>query len=254
LTGASCLILFYTIKEFHPTRKGRKWLEVGRSYETVPFYVEDGSGKVLADPSQAEFHSAGKIEFSTQKGWKPSRRQRELLQKLDLSPHDLESRVRRLYAQHRSESLNLLPPIHGTVSRAVAFAQEKIAGTEAGERHGKDLQAFQHHLAKQAETKRTEAAAWAVAESQSKVLRVSEEVLLPNDPVCVIGPAYEQPASQHAPRSILIHKVHPADPFIIGVGSPTEVHAMLRKKARNQTIIGMLFVMVGLGMIGSCFF
>ena len=94
---------------------------------------------------------------------------------------------------------------------------------------------------------------WANAVSRTAILRSSEELLLPGQPVCVIGPALEQPTDQGGSRSVAIQKGHPSNPFIIGAGGPADLlKASGTGVGRDPIGIGCL--LVGAGMMGKCYY
>jgi hypothetical protein len=87
-----------------------------------------------------------------------------------------------------------------------------------------------------------------------KKLRFTEKNLMPGDAVTVVGPAYLAPPGDSSGEPIRIHRVHPADPFVIGDGTAEEIVVRMRKQIRLWRLVGIGFVAVGVAMIVSCFF
>ena|GEM_PF-2729863 len=228
LSGVPCLIASVKIELHQPHSKKRKWREAGESYKAVPFYVEDASGQVLVDPTDAEFHSGGTIKFSTQKRWRPSRRERELLQHLGVHVSELELRLRLFYAKLWGEIIELPPEMRtklGGVASAYLIEQTTIRGVP-----------------------------WEKAVARTATLRSSEDLLRPGDPVSVIGPAMQHLPGEGSSEPISIQKGHPSNPLIIGKGTPAELLKSIRKKARDATLIGIGCLLVGAGMLTKCYY
>src|SRR3989338_8165141 len=99
LTGTRCLISIAQVEVFREAGKKKRWETIHREEQTVPFYVEDATGKVWLDPTDAELHLLPDAEYSTEKR-QPSGEVRECLEKLGLSPEQLEQRLRDFYEQH----------------------------------------------------------------------------------------------------------------------------------------------------------
>ena len=185
--------------------------------------MEDATGKVWLDPTDAEFHLLPDAEYSTEKR-QPSREVRERLEKLGLSPEQLEQRLRDFYEQHVRTQRGL--PRQGE-------ANPIGLNPEAAER--------------------IEKAGWLLAEEAKKEkLRFSEKNLLPGDPVYVMGPAYAVPDAEQSAIPVKIQKVHPDDPFLVGEGSPEEVRKRLRQSALQTGALGAALAVGGLALVVSC--
>jgi hypothetical protein len=226
LSGVPCLITSLKIELHQPHNKKRKWLRITETYKSVPFYVEDASGRVLVDPADADFHSGGTIRFSTQKRWKPSRRERELLQSQGVHVTQLELRLRLFYAKLIGEIIDIPPSLQSAL--------------------GADLGIYKM------EQQMYQGIPWEKAVARTATLRASEELLRLGDTVSVIGPAMQNPTGTAEPISI--QKGHPSNPLIIGKGTPAELLKSIRKKARDATLIGIGCLIVGGGMLTSCYY
>jgi hypothetical protein len=225
LSGVPCFITSVKVEQHQPHNKKRKWRQVGASYKVVPFYVEDSSGRAFVDPTDAEFHSGGAIKFSTKKRWRPSRRERELLQNLGIHVSQLELRLRLFYSRFMGEIIDLPPDMRALLVEDGASEQRSIPGVP-----------------------------WEKAVSRTATLRSTEELLRPGDTVSVIGPAMQQHSGEASSESISIQKGHPSNPLIIGKGTPADLLKSIRKKRRDAILIATGSMLLGTGMLTKCYY
>ena len=53
---ANCVFYHYRVQQFVRRQRNSGWKTISEGSSGVPFYVDDGTGKVLVDPNEAEIH------------------------------------------------------------------------------------------------------------------------------------------------------------------------------------------------------
>lgn len=54
-SGDPCVAATYTVEETRESQGGTRWVTLEKGSVSVPFHVEDGTGRVLVDPADADF-------------------------------------------------------------------------------------------------------------------------------------------------------------------------------------------------------
>ncbi|MBI3935136.1 MAG: hypothetical protein HY316_10635 [Acidobacteria bacterium] len=99
LLGVPCLVSQIDVEAYEGSGNDAKWKSVHQETQSVPFYVEDQTGRLWVDPSEAEFFLLSDVEFSTEKRWKPKPGQLVKFGETEITAEMLEQRVRRYYQQ-----------------------------------------------------------------------------------------------------------------------------------------------------------
>lgn len=97
LLGLPCLVSQVDVEAYEGSGDDAGWKPVHRGTESVPFHVEDETGRVWADPSNAEFFLQTDVEYSTLKKWKPKPGHLVKFGERELTREMLEERVRNFY-------------------------------------------------------------------------------------------------------------------------------------------------------------
>lgn len=243
LLGLTCLMSSSKVEVFRENQSKDNWQEILKEEKSVPFFVEDSSGRVWVDPAEATLDLLADVEYSTADRWKPTAQQREFLTSLRWTAEGLEARLRDFYFQHlcSDSGLSSLP---AWMQQGTSLLQSRVAENDELARKldltGAEREAkLSKELARQAQKAR---------------LRFSERNLLPGDPVCVIGPAYQKPEGSNWAYPIAVRKIHPTDTFLIGEGGPAEVRSRIRKSARGTLAAAIVFCSLGVWMILDCYF
>jgi len=106
LLRVPCLVSQVEVAAYLGSGDDAGWKTVHRGTESVPFSVEDETGHVWVDPSNAEFFLSTDVEYSTEKRWKPKPRQLVRFGETKLTAEMLEQRVRQFYEQQSATEAN----------------------------------------------------------------------------------------------------------------------------------------------------
>ncbi|MBI2820115.1 MAG: hypothetical protein HYX73_09065 [Acidobacteria bacterium] len=236
LLGLPCLVSQVEVEAYEGSGDDAGWKPVHRGTESVPFHVEDETGRVWTDPSNAEFFLQTDVEYSTVKKWKPKPGHLVKFCERELTREMLEDRVRHFYEQHLRIQRGL-PKSFAFLDRAME--ERMVERVE--------------NLSRQAKEREEQLAKQAAKEARSKGLRFTEKNLMPGDTVTVLGPAYATLPGHTGAGEIKIHRVHPDDPFVIGDGPAAELAARMRKQVWWMRVAGFGCMAVGAAMVLSCF-
>jgi hypothetical protein len=252
--GLNCLVSYTKIEVYYKHAKNRKWQTEFEAQKTAPFFVEDASGRIYVDPATAEFELDPDVELTTRSWWwRPTEKQRAALTQLKWTREGIETRLKdMLYDQLLGKyGVGDLPGWmkaaakagHKKLSRALGdpvFHQQAMAEGYTEPSSGKEREELEARYKRAFET----------AQSVRKVkARMTEQNLLPGDPVYVLGPAFNAPPEGGWPHPIIIRKKHPSDTFLVGEGTPGEVHQRIGKKSRNQALIALAFFIAGIVLL-----
>jgi len=80
-----CVITQTEAAIFRKRASKKKWNKFFSATQNVPFYVEDSTGRLWVDPSEAELFLLADVEFSTEKKWKPKPKQLTRFGEMELS-------------------------------------------------------------------------------------------------------------------------------------------------------------------------
>jgi hypothetical protein len=219
LLGLPCLASVTKVEVYYKHAKKRKWRAICDEKKSVPFNVEDSSGSLWVDVTDADFYFSHDAQYDTSKWfWKPQAGHVQQIGDTPVTAEWMEQRVRAMYESNARQYYN--------------FGDGNAQLTEA-ERE-KLRQKAQRELDKRVKKAK---------------LRASEKVLLAGDPVSVVGPAYQDPSS----GAIRVHRVHPSDRFFLGDGAPEDLRARIHKEARWWNIGGIVMVVGGAALAISCF-
>ncbi|MBI4478502.1 MAG: hypothetical protein HY651_00605 [Acidobacteria bacterium] len=97
--GLPCLVSQVKVESYEKSGGKETWEPVYRETVSVPFHVEDSSGRVWVDPSNAEFSLLADVEYSTDGKWKPKPSQLVKFGDRELTAELLEERLRHFYEQ-----------------------------------------------------------------------------------------------------------------------------------------------------------
>ena len=256
ILGLNCLVTYTKIEVYYKHARRKKWQTEFEVQKSVPFFVEDASGRIYVDPSKAEFELDPDVELKTRAWWwRFPEKQRARLAQLKWTSEGVEARVKDLlYDQLLVKyALGDLP---GWMKRAAQAGHKKLS-------RALDDPAFhQQAMAEGYVPPSTDDAreklekrykdAYQTAQSVRRVkARMTEQNLLPGDPVYVLGPAFNAPPGGNWAYPTMIRKEHPSDTFLVGEGAPAEVHARIRKKSREQLLIALAFFAAGMILLHS---
>ncbi|MSO20281.1 MAG: hypothetical protein EXQ56_07405 [Acidobacteria bacterium] len=260
--GLNCLVTRSFVEVYNEKQSEQDWETELRDQQSVPFFVEDASGRVWVVPEKAEFQLLSDLTLTTGEKWNPPESQRDFLSSLSWTGEGLEARIRDLHYELalKRTGLESLP---GWMREGVQTGHERLATiiNDPVLREKMRQNGIEPHIDPgTAQPQITEAEqrlrrAREIAKNVGKdKLRVTEESLLPGDPVYVIGPAFESPPGSQWAYPIVIRKEHPDDTFLIGEGTPDQVHGRVRKKSHKTAKMALVCLAISVVLILSCVF
>ena len=98
-----CVITQTEAAIFRKRASKKKWNKFFSATQNVPFYVEDSTGRLWVDPSEAELFLLADVEFSTEKKWKPKPKQLTRFGEMELTGELLGQRLRLFYEQRTEQ-------------------------------------------------------------------------------------------------------------------------------------------------------
>ena len=253
LLGLNCLATHTKMESYDSKRSKDKWMTEWQAVESVPFFVEDGSGRIYVDTAGAAFQLVPDVELTTGERWCPTPRQRAELSALQWNRDGLEARMHDLYFDNLllRSGLSDLP---GWMRRAAVAGHGSLAKAQTDPvLHQQALVEGYREPISEAEREEIEKRYTKTRDIALDVrrhqLRITEQNLLPGDAVYVLGSAVESPRDGQGAHPITIRKVHPSDTFVIGEGTPDEVHARIRKESRYWVLMALAFFLASLFLL-----
>lgn len=254
ILGLNCLVTQTKIEVFYKhNQRGRRWQTEWDSTRSAPFYVEDASGLLYVDPGKAEFALDPDVEMEMGRWWRSPEKPRPEVAALQWTAKGLEARVCDklfdvLVMKYGPNNLadwmkRAAMAGHSKLSRALddpAIRQQALAEGYAEPATGPEREKLEERYDRAFQTARR---------ARKARFRVTEKNLLPGHAVYVLGPAFSAPDMGAGAHPMRIRKEHPDDTFLIGEGTPAEVHARVRWETRKALLGGLALAALGAFMI-----
>ena len=231
--GVPCLLSRLKVeRQFKTEKNNNVWREEYSAEQGVPFFVEDESGRVRVDPTNADLELVPDLEFSSVEPTKLSTQTMQHMQEKGMSAEQMHSRLEEISAREFEKKWSTDSPGFLT----------KLIWLFSGKRYTpRPLSPYLRDMYKE----------MAKEHAARSALRCKEENLVPGTQVYIVGPAFEAQDPSQGP--VLIQRGSLSNPFLIGAGTRKEVRRRMRKDSLQKLGIGLVLAIAGFGMIYYCY-
>jgi len=238
--GIPCLCSTVVVEEWREDARAPHWHELyGRRF-SVPFYVDDGTGRVRVDPAEADLQLEADYAFDMARGLVGSD---AALARLRDAGLDADGVRRRMSAFAAPGGRDAVP----AATQAVQHIEPRPRGDLTAQVYarGSSLARRFQELPSLLLSRRPR------VPRGVRPLRMREDCLCPGDPVYVLGTAGSTDDSAGADCIIIARGgLHPW--FVIGDSSQKAVLGRMLRHAWVVAAAGSLLMLAGLGMLADC--